>query len=362
MGRLGSDDHLICAGNFQASPGSQSLQNAPDQAGAVVQALSGHRLLVIGDAVLDEYVYGRPERLSREAAIPVLLFERRRVIPGGAANPATNIAALGSYALLLAQVGADPAASELRAVLQEQQVDVAGLLESVERPTTTKTRILASVQLTVDQQVARLDRIERGPPSADLQARAQAVLQTQLPSMDAVVCSDYRIGWLTDELIRSVREWCSQHKVRMIVDSQGRFEPYRGADFLKCNLAEASGWLGSPLRSDADVAQGLQAIRERLELGAVVVTRGGAGFSLLDQTGLYHEPAVPIGEVFDATGAGDTFVAVSALGLCAGWSPLRAARLANLAAAQVVRRIGVATVAPEELFQAIERHDGSSLY
>ncbi len=318
-----------------------------------VSALAGRRVIVVGDVMLDEYLYGRPERLSREAAIPVLEFDRRQVIPGGAANPAANIAALGSAAQIVALVGADAAGAELRAALAQRDVDTSGLITDPGRPTTTKTRILAAVALTVAQQVARLDRLDRTPPSAEWEDSALEQLAALIPTADAVLCSDYRVGWLTERLVLELRALCQQSGTLLTVDSQGRFSPYRGADFLKCNSAEASAWLGVPLHSDADFEAGLRRLREELELGAVAVTRGGAGFSLLDAGGYHHVPALPIGEVFDATGAGDTFVAVATLGLCAGLSPLIATRLANAASALVVRRIGVATVTPAELIGAL---------
>jgi rfaE bifunctional protein kinase chain/domain len=318
-----------------------------------VSALAGRRVIVVGDVMLDEYLYGRPERLSREAAIPVLEFERRQVIPGGAANPAANITALGSAAHIVALVGADAAGAELRSALARRNVETSGLITDPTRPTTTKTRILAAVQLTVAQQVARLDRLDRTAPSAEWEDAALRQLAELIPAADAVLCSDYRVGWLTERLVGELRALCRQAGVLLTVDSQGRFEPYRGADFLKCNTAEASAWLGAPLHSDADFEAGLRRLREELQLGAVAVTRGGAGFSLLAADGYHHIAALPIGEVFDATGAGDTFVAVATLGLCAGLSPLIASQLANAASALVVRRIGVATVTPAELSGAL---------
>ena len=319
-----------------------------------VSQLAGRRVIVVGDVVLDEYLYGRPERLSREAAIPVLEFERREVIPGGAANPAANITALGSSAHTVALIGEDTAGAELRAALQRRGVETGGLISDPARPTTTKTRVLAAVQLTVAQQVARLDRLDRSPPAAGFEDAALARLAELVPQADAVLCSDYQVGWLSERLVAGVGALCRQHGRLLTVDSQGRFAPYAQADLLKCNAAEASAWLGRPLRADADFAAGLRELRDRLGLRAVAVTRGGAGFSLLDGDEYHHVPALPIGEVFDATGAGDTFVAVATLGLCAGLGALAACRLANAAAALVVRRIGVATVAPDELVAALE--------
>ncbi|MBM7842291.1 bifunctional heptose 7-phosphate kinase/heptose 1-phosphate adenyltransferase [Herpetosiphon giganteus] len=318
-----------------------------------VAQLANRRILVVGDVVLDEYLYGKPERLSREAAIPVLEFEQRRTIPGGAANPAANITALGSTAGIVALIGADQAGQELANALHKRKVSTDGLLRDEQRPTTTKTRILASVQLTVAQQVARLDKVDRRPVDPDLEDQAIELLGQLIPQVDAVLCSDYRVGWLSERLIQHIQQLCQQYQVLLTVDSQGRFEPYAGADFLKCNLGEAEAWLGQQLRDDQQVEQGLQRLRDQLKLAAVVITRGGAGFSLLDPAGIHHIPAVPIGEVFDATGAGDTFIATATLSLCAGHSPLIAAQLANTAAALVVRRIGVATVSPNELQSAL---------
>lgn len=320
---------------------------------ARVSQLAGRRVAVVGDVMLDEYLFGKPERLSREAAIPVLEFERRRVIAGGAANPANNISALGSMAHIVAVIGDDQAGHELQAELNQHDVNTSMLIRDGQRPTTTKMRILANVQLTVAQQVARIDRLDRTPPRREIEDHAIAALTELVPQVDAVLCSDYRIGWLTERLIQAIHDLCQTHGKLLTVDSQGRFEPYMGADFLKCNASEASAWLGRALTTDAEFADGLAHLREQLQLKAVVVTRGGAGFSLLDDTGLQHVPAIPIGEVFDATGAGDTFIAVATLGLCAKFSSLTAAKLANAASALVVRRIGVATVSPQELSEIL---------
>ncbi|HEY1016752.1 MAG TPA: PfkB family carbohydrate kinase [Herpetosiphonaceae bacterium] len=324
---------------------------------ALVPRLAGRRVVVAGDVVLDEYLYGRPERLSREAAIPVLAYERRQIIPGGAANPAANIAALGSSAESVALVGDDPAGRELRDALAERGVGVAGLLAEPGRATTTKTRILAAVPLTVAQQVARIDRIDRRPPDPRWEDAAIAALERAVPGADAVLCSDYRAGFLSERILAAIGELCRRHGALLTVDSQGRFDAYRGASFLKCNADEAAGWLGAPLREEVDFERGLARLRGELGLGAVAVTRGGAGFSLLDAAGYHHIPAVPVGEVFDATGAGDTFVAAATLALAAGLDPLAAARLANAAAALVVRRIGVAVVTPPELAAILEHAD-----
>jgi rfaE bifunctional protein kinase chain/domain len=321
---------------------------------ALVPRLAGRRVLVIGDLTLDEYLYGRATRLSREAPIPVLEFLRREVILGGAANPARNVVALGGLATQVGIIGADSEGEQVRALCEAAGIDTAGLIVVPERPTTRKTRILADEAPRLPQQVARLDRLERAPLAPEDETRVVEMLHALTPGHAAVLCSDYQLGLLTPRVVRAVRTLCQAHGALFCVDAQGNSRYYTGADLFRCNNREAEAALNQPLRGEADFRVGVGRLRAELDARLIMVTRGPEGLSLEGEGVAYtHVPALQTSEVYDTTGAGDTFVAVATMALAAGIAPIEAARLANTAAALVVRRFGNAVVTPEELCDAL---------
>lgn len=321
---------------------------------ALVPNLASRRILVVGDISLDEYLFGRATRLSREAPVPVLELINRQIILGGAANPARNIVALGSMAAQVSIVGADPEGQQLRELLGEAGIASLGLVTAQRRPTTRKTRILAHDSPRLPQQVARLDRLDRAPLAPEEERRVIAALREQLPGVEALICSDYQLGLMTPAVIVAARDLCRAHGVLFTVDAQGNSHAYRGADLFRCNNQEAEAALGRRLASEADYAAGLDRLRAELGAGLVIVTRGPEGLSIAGADLPYHHlPAVQVSEVYDTIGAGDTFIAVVTLGLAAGLAPLDAAQIANTAAALVVRRLGNAVVTPHELTEAL---------
>lgn len=335
---------------------SQGETRAPAAASlaALVPRLAGRRVLVIGDLTLDEYLYGRATRLSREAPIPVLEFLRREVILGGAANPARNVVTLGGLATQVGIIGADSEGEQVRALCEAAGIDTAGLIVIPERPTTRKTRILADEAPRLPQQVARLDRLERAPLGPEDETRVVEMLHALTPGHAAVLCSDYQLGLLTPRVVRAVRALCQAHGALFCVDAQGNSRYYTGADLFRCNNREAEAALNQPLCSEADFRVGVGRLRTELDARLIMVTRGPEGLSLEgDGVAYTRVPALQSSEVYDTTGAGDTFVAVATMALAAGIAPIEAARLANAAAALVVRRFGNAVVTPEELRDAL---------
>lgn len=317
---------------------------------SAVPRLAGRRILVIGDVTLDEYLYGRATRLSREAPIPVLELLRREIILGGAANPARNIVALGSHATQVGIVGADPEGQQLADLLRASAIADSGLVISPERPTTRKTRILADEAPRLPQQVARLDRLQRTQLNPAEEALILSALSELLPGHDAVLCSDYQLGLLTPTVVATIRHLCRTQGLLFCVDAQGSSHLYQGADLFRCNDREAAMALGRPLEREEDFVAGVARLRRELGAALVIVTRGPDGLSLEGANLSYqHLAAVRASEVYDTTGAGDTFVAVATLALAAGLDALAAATLANSAAALVVRRYGNAVVTPSEL-------------
>ena len=317
--------------------------------------LAGRRILVVGDIFLDEYISGQATRLSREAPIPVLEFTGRRYLPGGAANPANNIVALGSWAEQVGVIGQDEAGQTLLAKLREAGIGTEGVVTDPSRPTTTKTRIVAQGSLRFPQQLARIDRLDRRPLDEDVERQVIARLRALAPQADAILVSDYRTGLVTPAVVEACLELAKEHHKLITVDSQGGLHKFKGFHLIKCNHHEAGAVLGHPLRSEEDFKGALERFLEELSARAVLITRGPEGMSLLGRGQPYaHIPAANVSEVFDVTGAGDTVIAVATLALAAGLDLLSAAHLANYAAGLVVRKLGNATATREELAWAIE--------
>lgn len=320
-----------------------------------VPLLANRRVLVVGDVILDEYVYGRATRLSREAPIPVLEYQERRYIPGGAANPASNIAALGSHTIQVSAIGADEAGQQLKRALQARQIDTSALLICQQRPTTLKTRIMAQMGLRFPQQVARIDTLTRDPIDSQTEAALLDQIRARLGAVDALLVSDYQAGLLTPSLVAAMQQ-AAQQRVFMTADAQGSLEKYSGFGLVKCNADDASAYLRRPLRTDADFAAAAQALCAQLALtGAMVITRGADGATLAQPNGYTeHCPAPKVSDVYDTVGAGDTSIAVMTLACIAGAGYPQAVRLANYASGIVVRHVGNHAPSPDELLAAVQ--------
>lgn len=320
-----------------------------------IEKLAGQRILVIGDVILDEYITGKTTRLSREAPIPVLEFESREWIPGGAANPAANIVALGSSALQIGVIGEDENAGHLRRVLTARGIDPVHLLPDPSRPTTVKTRILAHMGLRFPQQVARLDTLSREPISPPIEARISQQIEKLSTGVNAILLSDYHTGLLTETLVARIRELAERAGLLLTADSQGELGKYTGFGLVKCNADDAQEYLRRDLRTDDDFHQAVQEICARLKLkGGMVITRGAEGATVATPDGsTTHVPAPSVTDVYDTVGAGDTAIAVLTLMAAAGASYIEAAALANYASGLVVRRVGNYTPTPDELRWAL---------
>lgn len=321
-----------------------------------IAALARQRVLVVGDVFLDDYIFGHATRLSREAPIPVLEFDRRSYIPGGAANPAHNIAALGAYAVQGAVVGKDVEAQQLMLLLREAGVDPACVLTDPERPTTVKTRIISESSLRFSQQLARIDRVDRRPVALPILADLLKQIAAQMPKIDAVLCSDYLSGLLTPAFVGEIKRLCAEHDVLLCVDAQGELAKYAGATLIRCNNDEAATYLGRAITTEEEYRVALEDLLTMLEPQMMIVTRGRDGFSLRGRRQPFMTVPAHLVEAADTTGAGDTFSAVMTLALAARIEPVLAARMANYAAGLVVRRIGNAVVTPEQLAEGVDEH------
>lgn len=319
---------------------------------AVLRALrsgfQGRHILVVGDLMLDRYLWGRVDRISPEAPVPVVHLERKTETAGGAANVARNLAALGLRVSLGGVTGNDDGRRRLLADLTPQGVDVAAVLAAESRITTVKTRVVGN-----HQQMIRIDEEHALPLSA---ADAESLLdrvRTLLPSAHALVISDYAKGVVTTGLCRSLIADARAAAIPILVDPKGRdFSRYADATLITPNRAELALVTGVAA-SDLDaLTAAAAALRSTLRLDYLVQTLGEHGMALVGADGIRQIPAVAR-EVFDVSGAGDTVIAAVAAGLVAGLHIVDCAHLGNLAAGLVVAKIGTATVTATELLAAI---------
>jgi len=319
----------------------------------------GKRVVVVGDLYHDEYIMGKPSRISREAPIVVLEFRRRRIVPGGATAPACNVVALGGVAYQLGVIGDDKPGRELLEELILRKVDVSGCVVDPGRPTTNKLRILAEGDHIFPQQVARIDRADRSPISGEVEKQAIRYLQEIIPQVDAVLFSDYKCGVVQPQVIRAAQEAARLSNVPTVVDSQGDLSKFQGCSLIKCNQQEAEAYLGRELQTEADFAEALNQLCGDLEAQVVVITRGADGMSAIEAGGDYfYAPVATPSEVFDVTGAGDTVIAVLTLALVTGVPLLDAAHLANCAGQVVIRKLGNATISRQELEEELGKLKG----
>jgi len=328
------------------------LTELPDpRASALVQSLAGRRILVVGDIMLDHFLWGDVDRISPEAPVPVVRVRRESFHPGGCGNVAANLAALGGVPVLVAPVGDDRAGEELREQLQVLGINPSHLLQLPSRMTTKKTRIVAH-----HQQVVRFDREEEQNLTAEGEEQLLAKALALLGEVDALVISDYDKGAITPRVLETLLPAARQAGVLAAVDPKLRhFTLYRPARLITPNLNEASHAVDFAVRNDDDVLRAGEEIRKLLGVDGVLLTRGEQGMSLFEGEGnVTHIPA-PAQEVFDVTGAGDTVIATATLTLAAGGSLLEAAMLANRAAGIAIGKLGTATVTPQELASEVGR-------
>lgn len=330
----------------------------PARARALLRKAAERRVLVVGDVMLDRFIWGHVSRISPEAPVPVVEFEQESFMPGGAANVARNLAALGCQTALFGVTGRDPEAGQLRALLQQHHIACEGLLFAPGRFTSVKTRIVAQ-----KQQVVRLDRESNGPLDPRTSQQLHQRLEAALPAADAVIVADYAKGVVTDELLAWLKPLCRQYGVWLSLDPKPVHAlDLTGLSLLTPNRREAFELVGlrdtvrspNPLedRRLLDVAARLM---DRCQPALLLITLGEQGMLLCQRNrSPLHIPTVAR-EVFDVSGAGDTVIAAFTLAVAAGASPMEAAVLANHAAGIVVGKFGTATVSREELLADLHR-------
>jgi len=329
-----------------------SQKVSTSRARQILTAARKTRVLVVGDVMLDQFIWGNVARISPEAPVPVVDFQRESIMPGGAANVARNLTALDVRTDLFGVVGNDTAAHQLKKLLAEQKVRCGGLMESRARHTSVKTRIVAH-----KQQVVRIDRETRDGLDGKLTSRLLGAMKSQLKNADAVIVGDYGKGVVTQPLLNGLKVLCRERGIWLSMDPKpvhrlnlsnlSLITPNRKEAFELANLPDETRE-ANPI-GDKNLMLAAERLLNELRPAVLLITLGELGM-LLCQRGCrpFHIPTVAQ-EVFDVSGAGDTVIATFSLAIAAGASPVEAAILSNHAAGIVVGKIGTATTSAEEL-------------
>jgi rfaE bifunctional protein kinase chain/domain len=331
---------------------------------AIVGAFGSKRVLVVGDLIADEFIYGEVSRVSREAPVLILKYDTTEVLPGGAGNAANNVAALDAKALLAGMIGTDPEGRRLLATFP-RGVDVRQVVRAPHYRTPVKTRILAGGIHSAKQQVVRIDRETGWPLAGEVSQAFADKLAPALVECDAVLLSDYGSGLVTPDLAlairRAVESRMPRRPVPIVVDSRYRLLEFKGLTACTPNESEVERALNIEIDDDAEVLeQAGRTLLRRTGMQAVLITRGSRGMALFQpKQPTVHMPIFGSDEVADVTGAGDTVIATVTVALSAGASFEEAARLANFAGGLVVMKRGTATVSRAELTDAVDHGTGN---
>ncbi|MBF0449716.1 MAG: D-glycero-beta-D-manno-heptose-7-phosphate kinase [Candidatus Magnetomorum sp.] len=306
-------------------------------------------ILVIGDCMIDEYVWGKIDRISPEAPVPVVEVKRDNATLGGAGNVVNNLATLKASVSIVGTVGQGNNGKRLIDMFQAIGVNTDGLVEDITRSTTIKTRIMAS-----EQHVLRIDRETSFPISKQIEDTITRNIRTSIQDVDLVIVSDYGKGLLTPVLLQSIMQLAATHNKQVMVDPKGfNYEKYQGASLITPNRKEASLAANMDISDMSSLISAGQHIMQKVGLQRLLITCGKDGMVLFEPDELPYHIETCAKQVFDVSGAGDTVVSVMGLALAAGAAYREAASLANFAAGIVVGKVGTATISQDELRNAI---------
>jgi rfaE bifunctional protein kinase chain/domain len=320
-----------------------------------LQRLTQGRILVVGDVMLDHFIWGHVRRISPEAPVPIVEVTREEFYPGGAANVARNISPFSPNTHLMGRVGKDMAADKLRSLLIEDKVDPAPLLVHETLPTISKARVSAR-----QQQIVRVDREKLLPLTDDELIEVEQRLRDLAPNLDAIILEDYGKGFMTEKLMQLVAKIAAEHQLIVTVDPSPRNPlPWAGVSLVKPNRLEAFAAAGledhllseAPLENNELLEVG-RVLLAKWNVASVLVTLGEQGMMLFERGKPPHHIPTRAREVFDVSGAGDTAIALLTLALASGHSLLEAAEISNHASGIVVGKLGTATLTPDELLAA----------
>jgi len=322
--------------------------------GGVVDGFSRPTVIVVGDLITDEYLFGKPARISREAPVLILRFTEREVRLGGSANAAHNVHALGARVFPVGAIGRDGAGEELLGLFRAAGIPTDGVIVETDRITPVKTRIMAGGYQATRQQIVRLDR----EPSGDLQPITEDAILARLSALgghaDALIVSDYGHGTVTARVFERIKAIARRTGAIVCVDSRYQLPRFTAVTAATPNEAELERLTGMPVDNERAVEKAGRQLLERLDTRMLLVTRGSEGMALLERDGA--TTFIPIhgtDEIADVTGAGDTVISTFTLALTCGASPIGAAPLANIAGGIVVMKRATATVSAAELKQAL---------
>jgi len=323
----------------------------------ILDHAAGRRITVIGDLMLDEFVWGKVGRISPEAPVPVVEVTGESFYPGGAANVARNLREFIDHVTVIGMLGKDRSAGQLRELLSAQNIDTGGVIEDKDFCTIVKTRIIA-----LHQQVVRVDREKIVAPSAAQIPKVIAAVRNSIQETDAIIFEDYGKGFVTSELVAQIaREARAAGKIVAADPNPRHSVDWRGVTVVKPNRAEAFLAAGIPCRDsdedpakDNDLQRAGETLLKKWETQYVLVTLGDHGMMLFQQNDAPHYIPTKARQVFDVSGAGDTAIALFTLGLVCGATPIEAAEIANHGSAVVVSKLGTATVTRDELIASLE--------
>ncbi|MBU8923176.1 MAG: bifunctional hydroxymethylpyrimidine kinase/phosphomethylpyrimidine kinase [Bacteroidales bacterium] len=320
-----------------------------------VRSWKGRKVVVFGDMILDEFIYGRTDRVSREAPVVIVRYDGSDHCPGGAGNAAQNVAALGGRAVPIGIAANDESGTRLREYFREMNIPYRGVVSIGRRATTTKTRVMAGDYHAQKQQIVRIDREDRERLEKLEEDRILSILEKKTAGADAVILSDYGQGIFSDRVIRRSITICKKARIPVVADSRFGIERFNGVTTATPNEVEAARAAGVDISITGALEKTGRRLIDTLSASSLLVTRGRFGMSLF----INGEKRIDIGvtgspEATDVTGAGDTVVSAVALSLAAGYDMKTAMILANTAASVVVMKRGTAVASPEEIIKVLE--------
>ena len=317
----------------------------------IISKFRNAKILVIGDLMLDEFLWGNVSRISPEAPVPVVRGRSESFMPGGAANVANNIHALGATVHMAGVVGIDERGRILKGELEKKGLNVAGIVLDGERPTTLKTRVIAH-----HQQVVRIDRENSGELSGGAVDQIIDYVKEVIDDIDAIIIEDYGKGVIAPRVLQDVLRLAKRHKKIVTVDpKEEHFHYYKGVTAITPNHHEAANAVGMKIKDESSLVKIGKALLNRLKCEAALMTLGENGMQLFEKSGRITCIPTVAQDVFDVSGAGDTVIGAFTLALAAGASMTEAAHISNFAAGIVVGKVGIAVVTQEELTRAMRR-------
>lgn len=317
---------------------------------AIISNFKNARVMVVGDLILDEFIWGRVQRISPEAPVPVVWVDRESFMPGGACNVANNIAALGAKVDLIGIIGGDYIGNKLKKDIQKMGVATKGIVVDKSRPTTLKSRVIAH-----KQQVVRIDREDVNIVTKKIQNKVIDNIRKKIKDIDILIIEDYGKGVITEDLLKTVVPLAKRYRKTIAVDpKEEHFPLYKGVTLITPNADEASKATGIKIKDKESIDKVGRALLRKLKCKMALITLGEKGMALFE--GMKRPTYIPTTaqEVFDVSGAGDTVIGVFSLALASGAKDIEAAYLANHAAGVVVGKIGITVITKNELVNRIK--------